>query len=88
MWWPGLSTEINKLVTSCQVCCEQKRTQQKELLITTLLPERPWKRIAMDLCESKYDSYLAFARFGIPNEVVSDNAPQFSNAEFKELQDS
>ena len=29
VWWPGLSAEINRLVTSCQVCCEWKRTQQK-----------------------------------------------------------
>ncbi len=49
VWWPGPSTEISKLVTSCQVCHELKRTQQMEPLISTPLPERPWKRIAMDL---------------------------------------
>ena len=57
VWWPGLSTELNKLVSSCQVCREQKRTQQMEPLIPTPLPERPWKRIAMDLCEHKHHNY-------------------------------
>ena len=45
VWWPRLSTEISMLVTPCQVCCELKRTHQKEPLISTPLPERPWKRI-------------------------------------------
>ncbi|KAK0145430.1 hypothetical protein N1851_015676 [Merluccius polli] len=58
VWWPGLSTEISNLVSSCQVCHEQKRTQQKEPLISTPLPDRPWKRIAMDLCEYNHQDYL------------------------------
>lgn len=67
VWWPGLSTEINKLVSSCQVCAELRRTQQMEPLIPTVLPERPWKRIAMDLCEHKHHNYL----------VISDHYSRF-----------
>ncbi|KAL6491496.1 hypothetical protein MHYP_G00018410 [Metynnis hypsauchen] len=114
VWWPGLSKQLSELVASCEFCCELKRTQQKEPLISTALPERPWKRIAMDLCEYKHHQYLivsdyysrfleilhltsttsaqvisklktVFARFGVPDEVVSDNGPQFSCAEFKEF---
>lgn len=96
----------------CHSCQEQKHTQQKEPLISTPLPDHPWKRIALDLCEHNKNNYLVisdyysqfllhlpfttstqviqrlkttFARFGIPDEVVSDNGPQFSSAEFQEL---
>lgn len=114
MWWPGISAEIKNTVMSCQICRELRNTKQKELLISTPLPKRPWKRIAVDLCEHNGHNYLiisdyysrfleilhlpstttshvtqklkaVFARFGIPNEVVSDNGPQFSSAEFQEL---
>lgn len=114
VWWPGLSAELKNTVMSCHSCQEQKRAQQKEPLISTPLPDRPWKRIALDLCEHNKNNYLVisdyysrflevlhlpsttsaqviqrlkatFARFGIPDEVVSDNGPQFSSAEFQEL---
>lgn len=114
VWWPGLSTELKDTVMRCQTCQEHKRTQQKEPLISTPLPDRPWKRIGLDLCEYNKNNYLVasdyysrfleilhlpsttsyqviqrlkatFARYGIPNEVVSDNGPQFSCAEFRDF---
>ncbi len=114
VWWPGLATELKNTVMSCRTCQEQRRAQTKEPLISTPLPDRPWKRIALDLCEHNKHNYLVisdyysrflevlhlpsttsaqvvqrlkatFARFGIPEEVVSDNGPQFSSAEFQEL---
>ncbi len=114
VWWPGLATELKNTVMSCRTCQEQRRAQTKKPLISTPLPDRPWKRIALDLCEHNKHNYLVisdyysrflevlhlpsttsaqvvqrlkatFARFGIPEEVVSDNGPQFSSAEFQEL---
>lgn len=111
VWWPGLSTELKDTIMSCRTCQEQKRAQQKEPLISTPLPDRPWKRITLWnlwtqqaqlpsnirlLFKNPWGTAPAsvqviqrlkatFARFGIPDEVVSDNGPQFSSTEFQEL---
>lgn len=114
VWRPGLSAELKDTVMRCQTCQEQKRTQQKEPLISTPLPDRPWKRIGLDLCVYNKGNYLVvsdyysrfleilhlpsttsfqviqrlkvtFARFGIPDEVVSDNGPQFCCSKFREF---
>lgn len=114
VWWPSISSQIKLKVSSCQSCQEIRSAQPREPLISTLLPERPWKRIGIDLCEHNKQSYLVisdyysrflevlhmptttstqvvrklkatFARYGIAEEVVSDNGPQFTSAEFREL---
>jgi transposase InsO family protein len=114
VWWPGISAHIKQKVSACQPCQEQRRAQSKEPLISTPLPDRPWKRIGMDLCEYNKQNYLVisdyysrfieilhmpttttvqvvtklkatFARYGVADEVVSDNGPQFSSEEFKQL---
>lgn len=44
-----------------------KQTQLKEPLISTPFPDRPWKRLAIDLCEYNKHTYLVvsdyFSRF-------------------------
>ena len=114
VWWPGLSREIRDLVTNCKRCA--KLTQQsREPLITTPIPDRPWKMIATDFFELEGRDYLLvvdyfsrfvevgvmkktktsletirvlkalFARHGIPEEIRSDNGPQYSSAEFAQF---
>ena len=59
VWWPGLESEIQDLVTSCPECMEVRPTQRKEPLITTPLPQRPWQKIGADICEYAKQNYLA-----------------------------
>ena len=67
VWWPGISKDIAKLVSSCQHCEEKKPSQRSEPLNPTPLPQRPFQMIGVDLCEVKGEQYLIvmdyFSRF-------------------------
>lgn len=114
VWWPNISADIKRCVETCRFCQENKRTQRKEPLQSTPLPERPWQRIATDLCEYNGKNYMVisdyysryleilhlpttttdqvvkrmkatFARFGIPEQIVSDNGPQYTSDTWKDF---
>ena len=57
VWWPGLSKQIEQMVNNCRTCAREK-PDQAEPLQPTPLPERPWQRVAADLCEHNGNSYL------------------------------
>ena len=111
VWWPGMSTQLTELVSSCHECRKQS-TPRAQPLILTELPELPWQNVAMDLFDWKKQTYLVivdyysrfievtrlekltseevirhcksiFARHGVPEQVISDNGPQFAADEFK-----
>ena len=114
VWWPNISQDIKDMVSKCKHCIEKKPTQRKEPLLPSELPDRPFQKVGVDLCEYKKESYLVmedyysryleilylphttsqtvigklktcFARYGIPNMVVSDNAQQFKSREFQKF---
>lgn len=57
VWWPGLSTQIQKLVSSCHICT-QKNAQNVEPLKPTDFPAHPWQHIATDLMMFRNKQYL------------------------------
>ena len=113
VWWPGLSSQLEKLVSNCSVCC-RVRVQHPEPLMPSQFPNLPWQKVASDLFVWNRAHYLLvidyfsryveiaklsgesssnvikhlksiFARHGIPQEMVTDNGPQYSSHEFSKF---
>ncbi len=57
IWWPGLSTQLQELVSRCTICAKT-RTNRAEPMMPSKLPERPWQKLGMDLFELKGKPYL------------------------------
>lgn len=105
----GIASQITQKVENCMYCHEQSRAQNKEPL-----PDRPWKKIGIDLLEHDRDNFLVladyysrcleilhmptttsaqvtvklkaiFARYGILEEVVTDNRPHAFRVFAREL---
>ena len=113
VWWPGISKQLDKLVSECPNCTKF-RVQKAEPLIPSPLPNLPWQKIGTDLFEWDKTTYLLiidyysrwieiakltglsansvinhtksiFARYGIPETVISDNGPQFSSEAYAQF---
>ena len=57
VWWPGLSIQIENMVTNCSTCAKD-RPEPKESLMSSSFPSRPWERLAADLFELEGKVYL------------------------------
>lgn len=63
VWWPLINEQIKETVSSCKFCQEKQRTQRKEPLITSDLPERPFQKCAADIFELKGHNYLVLVDY-------------------------
>ena len=51
IFWPGLSKQIEDIVSSVIHVKLGEKKEQKEPLRPTTVPERPWSKVAADLFE-------------------------------------
>jgi transposase InsO family protein len=54
IYWPGMNSQIEDIVSKCSECQEQRRVQEKQPMIPSEIPENPWQIVAADLlyCEN------------------------------------
>lgn len=112
MFWPGISKQIEELVSECPTCQKFRKQQQRLPLQSHVIPEHPFEKVGADLFHYGKQNYLLvvdytskffevcllrdttsysviqqmksiFARHGIPVQLITDNGPQFSAAEFR-----
>ncbi|KAL5015693.1 hypothetical protein ScPMuIL_005282 [Solemya velum] len=78
VYWPGINKQIADTISRCSPCQEGRNSQQREPLIPTSIPSRPWEHVAEDLFDCLghkwlicVDYYLEY--FEIEKLVATDS---------------
>ncbi|CAB4021418.1 Transposon Ty3-G Gag-Pol poly [Paramuricea clavata] len=58
VFWPGINSDIDNIVESCETCQHHQHNHQKEPLKPYPVPTRPWQVVGTDLCEINKKEYL------------------------------
>lgn len=58
LYWPGMSNDIENLVTNCEACAKYQRLNRKEPLKPWQVPEAPWQVLGTDLLYLNGNDYL------------------------------
>ena len=48
--WPGMSAQIEDMVSSCTICSRYQRSNPKEPLLPHNPVHPPWEKVGADLC--------------------------------------
>ncbi|XP_044005925.1 uncharacterized protein K02A2.6-like [Aphidius gifuensis] len=58
LFWPGMTNEIEVMVSSCSVCQQFRHFRTKEPMIPHEIPLRPWAKVGTDILEFAGRTYL------------------------------
>ena len=63
VWWPGIGRDIDAVVDACNFCAQYRTSNRHEPLRPTPLPNRPWEKVGVDLCERDKQMYLVLVDY-------------------------
>ena len=79
LFWPGMCSEIEKMVEDCAKCQTYQNKQHKETMKPTPLPDLPWMEVASDIFDWEREQYLLtidyYSRF-----IEVDKLPDLSSS--------
>ena len=58
LYWPGMSGQIEDVISSCHVCATNQRDNSKEPLISHDILNRPWAKVGTDLFHYNGSEYV------------------------------
>ena len=58
LFWPGMSLDVEQMVSNCSLCADFVKKKPMEPLKPTALPLLPWQKIGTDLLEFWGEHYL------------------------------
>lgn len=58
MYWPGMNSDIDTLISNCAVCAEHQNQQSAEPLKPTPTPDLPYEMVGCDIFQWQSDKYL------------------------------
>lgn len=63
MYWPGINESIEKMVAKCAICQKYQSKSAKEPMISHIVPDLPFQKIAMDICEYGAKAFLVVSDY-------------------------
>ena len=58
VWRPRIGKDIKSRVASCRHCLEKQPSQASEPFLPSALPDRPFQKVGIDICEFRNKHYL------------------------------
>jgi len=58
LFWPGMNSEIQEYISTCEQCRKFERNQQKETMRSHDVPTRPWAKVGCDLFAFDNQEYM------------------------------
>jgi hypothetical protein len=58
VFWLGMSSQIQDMISKCHICCSFQRNNPKQPLIPHESPTQPWEKVGADLFEVNNKTYL------------------------------
>ena len=63
VFWPGISTDIKRMIENCEPCSKNQNSNPKENIMMHQVPESPFEKIGTDLFYYKGKEYLIVADY-------------------------